>query len=111
MFPPSEKPRATLAMLVSDGQLLARVVVSSEPTLTGFRFRACEWQLFDGDLIVRSGIQDGLPAAVKSVELVRQVWNQKLTEEQRETARKNARGRTDAKDEQVQGSQSERTAQ
>jgi hypothetical protein len=91
MYHPSQKPGDTLAMLVRDGQLVARVLVSNEPGAQ--HMHAVEWRLMDGDLIVRSGLRETLPQAVKAVELERQVWNQKLTEEQRETARENARWR------------------
>lgn len=89
MCPYSESPGATLAVLVRDGRMIARVVVSTEPPVVGFRFRACEWQLFDGVLPVRRGISDGLPGAVKAVEMELLAWL-RLTDQQRETARENA---------------------
>lgn len=92
-YPAIDKPGATLGILVRDGVLLARIVVSREPAIIGIRAHACEWQLWDGDLVVRSGLHDMLPEAVKAVELQRYLWEHKLTEGQKETARENARYR------------------
>jgi hypothetical protein len=89
----SEQPGETLAILTRDGVLASQIVVSEEPAIHGFRSRACEWRLIEGDLVVRAGLADTLPAAVYALDRERLAW-ERLTEEQRETAMGNARGRT-----------------
>lgn len=93
--PHSDTPGDEQATLTVDGELAVRIIVSELPVMGGFScgpFHAVEAWIVDQGLPVQGIVADTLTGAVRKIERERLQWA-KLSEDQKETARVNARWR------------------